>query len=248
MEYFLTIAASDSSGGAGIQQDCKVAHDLGYWALSALTGITVQNFEKVFAAEPVDPDLLQFQIENLFLSFPIRTVKIGAICNQENLKVISNCLKKIPKIHVVLDPVLASTSGKALFDSSALHLLKEELFPLCELITPNKQEFELLADCKINTLEEGIEIAKEKSREWSTSVLLKGGHFKDDKIREALIGQNEVYHFEKKRKNFEYQHGTGCTLSTAVSCFLGENESILNSCRLASDYLDEHYSSLQHKF
>ncbi|WP_425436105.1 bifunctional hydroxymethylpyrimidine kinase/phosphomethylpyrimidine kinase [Labilibaculum manganireducens] len=72
-------------------------------------------------------------------------------------------------------------------------------------------------------------------------MLLKGGQFKDDKIREALIGQSEVYHFEKRRKNFEYQHGTGCTLSTAGSCFLGENESILNSCRLASDYLDEHY-------
>ncbi|WP_321316434.1 hydroxymethylpyrimidine/phosphomethylpyrimidine kinase [Labilibaculum sp.] len=248
MEYFLTIAASDSSGGAGIQQDCKVAHDLGYWALSALTGITVQNFEKVFAVEPVNHELLQSQIKNLFQSFPVRTVKIGAVCSKENLMVISNCLKHFPKIHVVLDPVLASTSGKALFDSSALHLLKGELFPLCELITPNKNEFELLADCRINTLEEGIEIAKEKSREWCTSILLKGGHFTDAKIREALICKKEVYHFEKKRKNFDYQHGTGCTLSTAVSCFLGENESVLNSCRLSSDYLDQHYSSLQDQF
>ncbi|BAX82059.1 bifunctional hydroxymethylpyrimidine kinase/phosphomethylpyrimidine kinase [Labilibaculum antarcticum] len=248
MEYFLTIAASDSSGGAGIQQDCKVAHDLGYWALSALTGITVQNFEKVFSVESVNPELLQSQIEKLLQSFPVRTVKIGAICSQENLMVICNCLQQFPKIHVVLDPVLASTSGKALFDSSALHLLKEELFPLCELITPNKQEFELLADCKINTVEEGIEIAKEKSKEWGTAILLKGGHFTDDKIREALICKSEVYHFEKERKNFKYQHGTGCTLSTAVSCFLGENESAINSCRLASDYLDEHYFSLQNQF
>jgi hydroxymethylpyrimidine/phosphomethylpyrimidine kinase len=248
MEYFLTIAASDSCGGAGIQQDCKIANDLGYWSLSALTGITVQNFKEVFALEAVHSTLLKSQIEQSFLSFPVRTVKIGAICTKENLMVICDCLKQFPKIHVVLDPVFASTNGKALFDLSALHLLKEKLFPFCELITPNKQEFELLADCKINTLEEGIAIAKEKSMEWNTSILLKGGHFKDDKIREALICKKEVYPFEKKRKFFDYEHGTGCTLSTAISCFLGENESILNACRLASDYLDEYYSSLQDKF
>lgn len=248
MEYFLTIAASDSSGGAGIQQDSKVAHDLGYWALSALTGITSQNFKEVFAVEPVNSELLRFQIEQSFLSFPVRTVKIGAICSKENLLVICNCLKQFPKMHVVLDPVLSSTSGKPLFDHSSLHLLIEKLFPLCELITPNKQEFEILSACEINTLEEGIEIAKEKSKEWGTAILLKGGHFTDDKIKEALVNKTEVYCFEKNRKIFEYEHGTGCTLSTAISCFLGENESAINACRLASDYIDEYYSSLQDKF
>ncbi|MFW5851022.1 MAG: bifunctional hydroxymethylpyrimidine kinase/phosphomethylpyrimidine kinase, partial [Bacteroidota bacterium] len=111
MDYFLTIAASDNSGGAGIQQDIKVAHDLDYWALSAVTGITVQNFKNVSEIEAVEPWLLKSQIEQCFRSFEVKTVKIGAVCSRENLKVIGGCLKQFSPKHVVIDPVLFSTGG-----------------------------------------------------------------------------------------------------------------------------------------
>ena len=247
MNYFLTIAASDNSGGAGIQQDIKVAHDLGYWALSAITGITVQNFKKVFEIEAVKPYLLQSQIEQCLMSFPVQAIKIGAICNIENLKVIAGCLKNYSAIHVVLDTVLFSTSGKAFLDTSALNTLKEILFPLTEIVTPNKQEFEILTNRNINNIDEAIEIAKDKCLEWDTSILLKGGHFNDVMIKEALITKVHVSKFERKRNDFIYQHGTGCTISTALACFIGKNISLSNSYSLATEYLIKHYDTLQIK-
>src|SRR4030042_3104600 len=204
MKFFLTIAASDNSGGAGVQQDIKVAHDLGYWALSAITGISVQNFKEVFELEPINPGLLQSQIEQCCASFPVHAIKIGAICSIKNMMVIADCLKKYPLKHVVLDPVLFSTSGKAFLDESLLHVLKEKLFPLTELITPNKPEFEILTNRKINTIDEGIEIAKDNCTAWNTSILLKGGHFNDVNIKEALITKTNVYRFERESITFKY--------------------------------------------
>jgi len=247
MNYFLTIAASDNSGGAGIQQDIKVAHDLDYWALSAVSGITVQNFKKVFEIEAVKPYLLQSQIEQCLMSFPVQVIKIGAICNIENLKVIAGCLKSYSAIHVVLDTVLFSTSGKTFLDTSALNTLKEILFPLTEIVTPNKLEFEILTNRNINNIDEAIEIAKDKCLEWDTSILLKGGHFNDVMIKEALITKIHVSKFERERKGFIYQHGTGCTISTALACFIGKNISLSKSYSLATEYFIKHYDSLQIK-
>lgn len=247
MDYFLTIAASDNSGGAGIQQDIKVAHELGYWALSAITGITVQNFNKVFDIEAVTSNLLKSQIEQCFLSFPVRTVKIGAICSAENLLVIVDCLKQFPQKHVILDPVLFSTGGVPFLDKSSLNLLQEALFPLTELITPNKPEFELLTNHKINSIDEAIEIATEKCNEWNTSILLKGGHFNEILIKEALITKTDVYRFERKRNTFSYSHGTGCTLSSALACYIGRNRSLYDSYLLSSKYLIDFYDNLKIK-
>jgi len=247
MKFFLTIAATDNSGGAGVQQDIKVARDLGYWALSAITGITVQNFKEVFVIKAINPRLLQSQIEQCCSSFPIQTIKIGAICSIKNIMVIIDCLKKYPLKHVVLDPVLYSTSGKAFLDEPSFHVLKETLFPLTELITPNKSEFEILINRKINTIDEGIEIAKDKCSEWDTSILLKGGHFKDIKIKEAFITKTHVYRFERERKTFMYEHGTGCTLSSALACFLGKKIAFQDAYTRSSQYLVRHYHSLQIK-
>ena len=247
MKFFLTIAASDNSGGAGVQQDIKVAHDLGYWALSAITGITVQNFKEVFKIEAINSCLLQSQIEQCCSSFPVQAIKIGAVCSLKNIMVIVNCLKRHHFEHIVLDPVLFSTSGKAFLDEPSLNVLKKTLFPFTELITPNKPEFEILTNRKINTIDEGIEIAKNNCKEWNTSILLKGGHFNDVNIKEALITKTHVYRFERERITFTYEHGTGCTLSSALACFLGNNISFYNSYSRSSEYLIKHYQSLQIK-
>ncbi len=245
MKYFLTIAASDNSGGAGIQQDIKVAHDLGYWALSAVTGITVQNFKEVFEIEAVKPSLLKHQVEQCCLSFPVDTIKIGAVCSKENIKMIAGCLNKFEIQHVVLDTVLASASGKPFLDGKSLEVMEKELFPLTKLITPNKPEFEMLSGRKIETVDEGVKVAEEKCVEWNTSILLKGGHFEGKNIKEALITKDKVYHFERKRETFNYQHGTGCAFSTALACFSGNSLSFYDIYVRSSEYLVKHYHSLQ---
>ncbi len=237
MNYFLTIAASDSSGGAGIQQDLKVAHSLGYWGLSAITGITAQNFERITSMQPVSADMLQQQLDICLRSFPIKAIKIGAICSLENVDVIVECLKKYQPEKVVLDTVLSSTGGNKLFDKKASNILIKKLFPLTSLITPNKHEFEWLAKENAETLEDAIEIAVKKCSEWETSVLLKGGHFDDSHIREALVTKRGVYKMEKERTLFPYSHGTGCTLSSAIACYLGKGQSLLSACYSASDFL-----------
>ena len=237
MDYFLTIAASDNSGGAGIQQDIKVAHDHGYWALSAITGITVQDFNSVYHTEPVSPEMLKKQIERCLQSFPVKVVKIGTICSQGNIKVIAECIKRFPDKKIVLDTVLASTGGVPFLNDASRSFLTATLFPLTDLVTPNKTEFELLAGQKFESLDEGINIAIEKNKKWGTSILLKGGHFSNEKIEEALVTSTDVYRFERERYTLKYSHGTGCTLSSAIACFLGKGEALQDAYLHGSAYV-----------
>lgn len=241
MKNFLTIAASDNSGGAGIQKDISVAHDIGLWPLSAITGITVQNFSRVISVSPVLPSLLEQQIAECLASFDVSAIKIGAICSEENVDVIAKCLSSCSVKHIVLDPVIASTSGKLFLTERAIGVLRERIFPLTELITPNKPEFELLTNTPLHSLDEAIDIAKTKTQEWNTSILLKGGHFTDSTIREALVTPSSVFLHEHPRVNFTYQHGTGCTLSSAIACFLGKGEPLNSAYLKATDYLVGHY-------
>jgi len=247
MDYFLTIAASDNSGGAGIQQDIKVAQALGYWPLSAITGITVQNFRQVFELEATPSRCLKAQIEQCFLSFPLKAVKIGALCSAEHLAVIVDCLKRFPQRPVILDPVLFATDGTPFLNEAALHDLKCRLFPLTDLITPNKQEFELLARQCCDDLEEAIGLAQKKCLEWQCSILLKGGHFDGAMIKEALVTARGVFRFERERKSFPYAHGTGCTLSSALASYLGKGQSLEEAYHLASQFLVEYYEQINKK-
>lgn len=243
MNYFLTIAASDNSGGAGVQQDIKVANRLGFWPLSSLTGITVQNFSKVYHVEPVNHILLEQQIVTCLESYDIKAIKIGAICSIQNISIIAKCLKNISNRIIVLDPVLFSSDQTPLLKGGQRELI-ENLFPLTTLVTPNKPEFELLANQKFSSLDEAIEIAKIKSHEWNTSILLKGGHYDCIMINEALVTKENVYRFERERKKFTYTHGTGCTISTAMACFLGKNKSFREAYLLSSRYLTRTYGKL----
>ncbi|MEA3318010.1 MAG: hydroxymethylpyrimidine/phosphomethylpyrimidine kinase [Bacteroidota bacterium] len=240
----LTIAASDNCGGAGIQQDIKVAHDFNYWAFSAVTGITVQDFNKLYKFEAVKSNLLKLQIEHCLKNYSVKAVKIGAICSEENIKVIADCLSENKQQNVVLDPVLASSSGAEFLKTETLQILKEKLFPLTNLITPNKIEFEILCGQKVNSICDAIEIGKEKAKLWNTSILLKGGHFYDKEIKEIIISDTNIYSFNRERKKFLYNHGTGCTLSTAIACNLASGNSLYYSYLLSSDYLTKLYVNL----
>ena len=247
MEYFLTIAASDNSGGAGMQQDMKVAHALGYWALSAVTGITVQNFNSVSRVDALDSHLLQSQIEECLTSFPVKAVKIGAICSADNILAIAESLQRYPVSNIVLDPVLSSTSGKDFLNPSALNVLTEQLFPLTDLITPNRPEFEILTGKNIDDIDTAIAIAKDKCCEWNTSILVKGGHFNSTNITEAIVTNTEVFRLERERKQFRYQHGTGCALASALACYMGKCLSLIEAYFKASNYVVDFYDRIQNE-
>lgn len=220
---------------------------MGYWALSAVTGITVQDFYNVNYIEAVKSSLVFSQVEKCLSAFPVKAVKVGAVCSLENIQMIAECFKKFKIDNIVLDTVLSSSSGMKFLDRSSLDVIKKELFPLATIITPNKPEFEILSNEKFSTIDEGVAIAVEKCKEWDTAILLKGGHFENKIIEEALISDEGVLRFQRGRSHFKYQHGTGCTLSSALACFMGNGLSLENSYKQASGYLLKHYDLLQNK-
>ncbi|NTW33378.1 MAG: hydroxymethylpyrimidine/phosphomethylpyrimidine kinase [Bacteroidetes bacterium] len=241
---FLTIAASDNSGGAGIQQDLKIAFELGYHGLSAITGITVQNFQKVKSVEPISSDLLLAQIKENFTSFKISVVKIGALCSNENICIVGSLLKKYNPPGVVLDTVFAPTKGKFFTEPDAIELYQKKLFPYVDIITPNKIEIELLLHKKFNSIEEAAQASLALSEKYNIAIYIKGGHFDDSKIVEALIMNGEIFYFNKKRLIFQYSHGTGCSFSSALSCFLGNGIPLKTSCSKASAYVSNLYKKI----
>lgn len=238
MNFLLIIAASDSSGGAGMQNDIRVVSDFGYWPLSALTGITVQNFNHVFKVKPVEPSLLKQQIQVCLNDFNIKAIKIGALCSIDNLKTITECLCENQNLPIVFDPVLLSSSGKPFLPTKAINYINKHFLPIPTLITPNKQELELLTNCRIKNFSEGVSIASLYAKEFRTSVFLKGGHFDEPTVNEALVfNDGKVLMYSHPRYIFKYSHGTGCTLSTAIACMLAEGLSLEQACPKASEYV-----------
>ncbi|MGB9590953.1 MAG: bifunctional hydroxymethylpyrimidine kinase/phosphomethylpyrimidine kinase [Candidatus Kryptoniota bacterium] len=244
MKYILIIAASDSSGGAGIQNDVRVVSDWGCWPVTAVTGITVQNFNKVFKIKPLAPKILMQQIQVCLNSFDVKAIKIGALCSQENLIAVISSLKKIDKIPIVFDPVLISSSGKNFLPSKSLNIIKKQLLPLSTVVTPNKIELELLQKSKLNNIEEGINAAIGLSKQYHTSVFLKGGHFDSDVVNEALIVNDVVYKYLHARYHFSYSHGTGCTFSTTLACLLANGKTLQEACPHASEYVAKRYHEI----
>jgi hydroxymethylpyrimidine/phosphomethylpyrimidine kinase len=241
MKYFLSIAASDNCGGAGIQKDLKVAGELGYWGLSAITGITVQNDVKVDSIYPIPASVLLKQIEKNFSSYAISAVKIGVISSDENINVIANFFKKNKFPNIVLDTVFAPSHGAKFISKSSVALFKEKLLPLVKIITPNRHELSLLSEIEINNIEEGIIAAKQISQQYGCCVYLKGGHFNDEVIKEILVQKGKTDIIEKRRITYKNPHGTGCTFSSALSCFLGDKMEMEKACSKATLFVDGMY-------
>ena len=241
MKYYLTIAASDNSGGAGIQQDLKVAESMGYWGLSAITGITVQNFMKLDSIYPIPANILSQQIEMNINSFNINACKIGAVCSEENIHVISSILQKYELKNIVLDTVFSPTHGKAFINHGLIKIFKGKLLPHVNIITPNKDELSLLTGKEILNFEQGIEAALKLAKQYNCYIYMKGGHYEGNTINEALINKNKVVNFEKERLTLKYSHGTGCTFSTALTCYLGNGLSLKEACVKASEYVSNMY-------
>lgn len=217
MKTMLTIAGSDSSGGAGIQADIKTATALGVFATSAITAITAQNTTGVQAIFDLDGDIVAEEIRSVLTDISPDAVKIGMVSSPEIIKIIGEALAGY-KGPVVLDPVMVATSGSPLLRDEAMESLKTVLFPLATLLTPNIPEAELLTDMKIESAADQEKAAKALYDAYGVSVLVKGGHG-TGRAADVFYDGN-IHIFEKPMLDNPNTHGTGCTLSSAIASYL----------------------------
>lgn len=236
MKTALTIAGSDSSGGAGIQADLKTMTMNGVYAMSAITALTAQNTTGVRAILNVDPDFLSQELDAIFSDIRPDAVKIGMVSDSALITVIAGKLRQYRAEHIVLDPVMVATSGARLIQENAVHTLTEELMPLAEVITPNIPEAEVLSGYTISTAEDMLSAARRIRSHYGCNVLLKGGHRINDANDLLLHGDTPVW-FTGRRIDNPNTHGTGCTLSSAIASNLAKGFPLETAVSRAKDYI-----------
>ena len=232
----LTIAGSDSSGGAGIQADIKTMLTNGVYAMSALTALTAQNTTGVYGILQVPPAFLGLELDSIFTDIVPEAVKIGMVSEKELILVIAEKLQQYKAQHIVVDPVMVATSGARLIREDAVQALQDVLFPLAELLTPNLPEAEILTGMQIRTEEDMTEAAARMAQKYNCAVLLKGGH----QIQEAndfLFTDSVSRWFRGRHIDNPNTHGTGCTLSSAIAAHLARGCDLPTSIERAKSYI-----------
>ena len=219
MKTAVTIAGSDSSGGAGIQADIKTMTALGVYAMSAVAALTAQNTTGVYGILEVSPAFLENQLDCIFTDIRPDAVKIGMLSSGELMKITAEKLREYKAKHVVLDPVMVSTSGSRLMKEDAALIMKENLFPLAEIITPNIPEAEALTGMQIRGKQDMEEAAEFLHETYRCAVLLKGGHAVNA-ANDLLYQDRKAVWLEGRRIDNPNTHGTGCTLSSAIASYL----------------------------
>ncbi len=238
----LTIAGSDSGGGAGIQADIKAISACGCFATSAITAITAQNTLGVTDIHPVPVSTLKAQIKAVLEDIGTDAVKIGMLHNSETIQAVHDCLTEFKIRNIVLDPVMVATSGNKLLQDEAIESLKKILIPMARVITPNIPEAEILLGKKIEEQDKLPEYAKELSDLYGNiSVLLKAGHLKDDQLTDIFYNaeSGEYKELKSKRLYSRNTHGTGCTLSSALASYLAHGFSADEAASMAKLYIHE---------
>ncbi len=236
MKTALTIAGSDSSGGAGIQADIKTMTALGVYAMSAVAALTAQNTTGVYGIMEVDPGFLAKQLDCIFTDIYPDAVKIGMLSSGGLMETAAKKLAKYQAKHVVLDPVMVSTSGSRLMEEGAVRTMQEQLFPLAELITPNIPEAEALSGMQIKTAADMEQAAGKLYEKFGCAVLCKGGHRVND-ANDLLYMDGKGVWVEGRRIDNPNTHGTGCTLSSAIASNLAKGMGLLEAVRAAKEYL-----------
>ena len=237
----LSIAGSDSSGGAGIQADIKTITMLGGYAMTAVTAVTAQNTVGVQAIAPIEASLVAQQVASCVEDIGVEAVKIGMLHDVEIITAIAGSLTSEPGlagVPVVLDPVMIATSGAALIAPDAVEALKTRLFQLATVITPNLPELEFLCGRTLRTTELMQEGATELAQAHGCHVLAKGGHTEDARIFDLLVAPDGTTHtYEHARIDTRHTHGTGCTLSSAVATLLGHGQPLHHAVRLGRQFV-----------
>ena len=239
----LIIAGSDSSGGAGIQADIKTVTALGSYAMTAITAVTSQNTTGVKSIVPITSKEIFNQI--IFTSKDIKpdAIKIGML---HSVKVIESVVKSLDYINVkkiVLDPVMVAKGGAKLINKKAINFLKSELIKKVTLITPNIPEAEILTQTKIKNKEDMIFAANKLIESGAKNVLIKGGHLKFKLVQDIFVSKSEIKIFISKRLKTKNTHGTGCTLSSAITTFLSCGKPIKKACELGIMYVNSAINS-----
>ncbi|MEE1174656.1 MAG: bifunctional hydroxymethylpyrimidine kinase/phosphomethylpyrimidine kinase [Paludibacteraceae bacterium] len=237
----LTIAGSDSGGGAGIQADIKAISAMGCYAASAITAITVQNTVGVQAVHPVPLDILAGQIDAVLSDIGADAIKIGMLHSAEVVNLAAEKIEQYGIKNVVLDPVMVSTSGHRLIEETAIDSLKSRLMPLARVITPNIPEAEILCGKKIASEKEFAEVAKILSLDNTVSVLLKAGHLTGETLVDYFYNAEDgsIALLPSKRVNTRNTHGTGCTLSSAFAAALAKGETLTKAAQSAKQYIQQ---------
>ena len=236
MRTALTIAGSDSSGGAGIQTNIKTMMANGVFAMSAITTLTAQNATGVEAILNATPEFLGQELDCIFTDIYPDAVKIGMVSDKELICMIAAKLKQYDAKNVVVDPVMVATSGARLISEDAIETLKAELFPLAKILTPNIPETEELTGMKITSAADMEAAAKKISETYHCAVLCKGGHKLND-ANDLLWSEGKGRWFSGKRIDNPNTHGTGCTLSSAIASNLAKGFDLETSVERAKDYI-----------
>ena len=233
----LTIAGSDSSGGAGIQADIKTITCFGMYAMSAITSLTAQNTTGVYGVSDVEPEFVAKQLDCIFEDIFPDSVKIGMVSNAGIIIAIANSLKMHKAKNIVLDPVMISTSGSPLLQQDAIDELTSSLLPLASIVTPNIPEAEALSGTSIKDKADTEKAAEIIYSRCKTAVLIKGGHSVHD-ADDLLFDGTEFKWFRSPKIDNSNTHGTGCTLSSAIACGLADGRSISDSVTAAKKYIN----------
>ena len=236
MRTALTIAGSDSSGGAGIQADIKTMTANGVFAMSAITALTAQNTTGVAGIMETSPEFLKQQIDCIFTDIRPDAVKIGMVSSAELIIAIAEKLGEYQAENIVVDPVMVATSGAKLISDDAIDTLKERLLPMADILTPNIPESEVLSGMEIRTEEDMIKAAEKISENYHCAVLLKGGHQLND-ANDLLYRKGSYRWFYGKRIDNPNTHGTGCTLSSAIASNLAKGFDMDTSVERAKAYI-----------
>ena len=236
MKKVLTIAGSDSSGGAGIQADLKTFSAHGVYGMSVITAVTAQNTQGVFAVEDISKDVIAKQIEAIFDDIEVDGVKIGMVSQVQTIEVIAEQLRRYSPQTIVLDPVMVSKSGFHLLNPLAESTLIKELLPMAMIVTPNIPEAEVMTKMSIRTLKQMEEAAKAIYQMGAKNVLLKGGHLEKESTDILYDGQ-EFSYFSSPRIATKNTHGTGCTLSSAITSNLALGYTLYEAVLRAKEYI-----------
>ena len=243
MKTALTIAGSDSSGGAGIQADLKTMTVNGVYAMSAVTALTAQNTTGVTDILEVSPLFLAHQLDAIFTDIPPHAVKIGMVSSAPLIHVIADKLRQYGAKHIVVDPVMVATSGAKLLQDDAVEVLESQLLPMAQVITPNIPEAQILSSMTISTPQDMVQAARSIAERYGCAVLCKGGHSIHD-ANDLLWYEDAPHWFYGTRIQTNNTHGTGCTLSSAIASNLAKGFDLAESVTRSKDYLSSALADL----
>jgi hydroxymethylpyrimidine/phosphomethylpyrimidine kinase len=237
----LTIAGSDSGGGAGIQADIKTISAMGCYATSAITAVTVQNTLGVTAVHPIPLDILEGQIDAVLSDIGTDAIKIGMLYSLEVVNIVANMIEKYQVKNIVVDPVMVSTSGHRLIEENAIEVIQNRLMSLSRVITPNIPEAEILAEYKIEGEKDFEKVARLLSHNSGVSVLLKAGHLNGKYLVDYFYNaeDNTITKLPSRRIETPNTHGTGCTLSSALAAALARGEDLTTAALSAKKYIEQ---------